>query len=118
MKKRTILCCTALILVSISAMLLRRTSSYDSAFVSPTEQSKKEVNYYLKSIFPQGETVYWDKSHKLFYSDNRFLRKDEQFNMFLLDKDDRVICIGNSLAGNKELGDLYIKRIKEYLGAT
>lgn len=96
--------------------------SFNGAFsvfliVSPTEQSKKEVNYYLKSIFPQGETVYWDKSHK-FYSDNRFLRKDEQFNMFLLDKDDRVICIGNSLAGNKELGDLYIKRIKEYLGAT
>lgn len=85
--------------------------------VSPVEQSKDEVKFFLKSLFPQGETVYLDKRHE-FYSDNRFLRKDGQFNMFLLDKDNRVICIGNSLVGNKELGELYIKRIKESLGAS
>ena len=73
--------------------------------VSPTVQSKNEVKFFLKSLFSSGETIYLDKKHE-FYSQNKFLLKDEQFNMFLLDKDNRVICIGNSLAGNKELEKL------------
>lgn len=79
--------------------------------VSPTVRSKKEVKFFLESLFSSGETIYLDKKHE-FYSQNKFLLKDEQFNMFLLDKSNRIICIGNSLAGNKELENLYIKRIK------
>ena len=82
--------------------------------VSPTEESKKEVSFFLRSLFPKGQVVYQDKSHK-FYRDNKFLNKDERFNMFLLDRDNRIICVGNSLMGNRELDSLYIKRIKEEL---
>ncbi len=82
--------------------------------VSPAMRSRNEVNFFLKSLFPSGGTVYLDKKHE-FYSKNKFLLKDEQFNMFLLDSDNRVICIGNSLTGNKKLENLYIKRIKDAL---
>ena len=49
MKKRTILCCTALILVSISAMLLHKTTSYESFIEENAEALARD-----ESGFPKG----------------------------------------------------------------
>lgn len=49
MKKKTILCCTALILVSFSAMLQRRTTSYESFIEENAEALARD-----ESGFPKG----------------------------------------------------------------